>query len=186
MVLPVGRSISLMWMAKSFSLESGVRSEIRVVVERYTFPSSSQNSCVRDERHVNWEGRTRRRVGCLNISLRAIDVHLDQIQDCQSRLDRTRRCHPKCCLCIHRIRGERCAPGRVKKTSVSHHPQLLRPKSEPPPPRPPITYVSSRSVSLKKAVGKIPSFLARPIAQRAGPAARAWFDGPQLDLAPPV
>lgn len=46
-VRPVGRSISEMWIAKSFCVELGGRRARRVVVERYTLPwsSSSQKSC---------------------------------------------------------------------------------------------------------------------------------------------
>lgn len=43
-VLPLAISISEMWMAKFLSLESGECEDSLIVVERYTFPSSSQNS----------------------------------------------------------------------------------------------------------------------------------------------
>lgn len=49
-----------------------------------------------------------------------------------------------------------------------------------------VTYIGCRPVPLKEAIGKIPSFLSRTVAERAGPAARAGLDGPKLDLAPPI
>lgn len=43
-VVPVEREISDMWIAKSFFVGLDERGDLRMVVERYTFPSVSQKS----------------------------------------------------------------------------------------------------------------------------------------------